>query len=329
MKKTKVLLIMLIMVSLIFYSCSKDSTGPSNRKPEKPTVSSPKDGATWGATNIDLSWNCYDQDGDPLTFDVYFGTLSNLTLANPGQSSYTYNTGTLNYGTHYWKIVAYDDHDNSTTGDIWHFTTISGVTSTVTDIDGNVYQTIQIGDQEWMMENLKVTHYSNGDPIPEVTSNSTWCGLNYGAYCNYDNELVNVATYGRLYNWFAVDDSRGISPEGWHVPTDDEWQTLVDYLGGSSVAGGKMKETGTIHWNSPNHGATNESCFTALPGGFRNFDFGDFFHMGSRAFFWSSSDYNSNRAWRAWIRSLYYAYSGVSSSVYIMIYGFSVRCVKD
>lgn len=138
---------------------------------------------------------------------------------------------------------------------------------TVTDYDGNVYQTVLIGDQCWMMENLKVTHYRNGDPIPHVTDGVTWGNLTSGAYCNYNNDEGNVATYGRLYNWYAVDDSRNIAPAGWHVPSDAEWQTLVDYLGGDAVAGGKMKEAGTTHWASPNTGATNESGFTALPGG--------------------------------------------------------------
>jgi uncharacterized protein (TIGR02145 family) len=101
----------------------------------------------------------------------------------------------------------------------------------VTDIDGNVYQTVTIGAQVWMAENLKVTHYRNGDPIPNVTDTAAWEGLSTGAYCEYDNDINNVATYGRLYNWYAVDDSRGLAPEGWHVPSDDEWKQLEMYLG--------------------------------------------------------------------------------------------------
>ena len=110
---------------------------------------------------------------------------------------------------------------------------------TVTDIDGNLYYTVKIGEQWWMLENLRVTHYRNGDAIPNVTDDAEWEGLSTGAYCDYDNDPANVATYGRLYNWYAVGDSRNIAPAGWHVPSDDEWQTLVDYLGGSSVAGGE------------------------------------------------------------------------------------------
>ncbi len=196
----------------------------------------------------------------------------------------------------------------------------------VTDIDGNVYETITIGTQVWMMENLKVTHYRNGDPMPNVTDNTAWQGLSTGAYCEYDNNIGNVATYGRLYNWYAVDDSRSIAPDGWHVPTDAEWQTLVDYLGGGTVAGGKMKETGTTHWISPNTGATNESGFSALPGGSRNLD-GVYNSRGYYAGFWSSTENGSSSAWS---RALGCSHSEVMRAGYfIRSTGFSVRCVRD
>ncbi|SVB66406.1 uncharacterized protein METZ01_LOCUS219260, partial [marine metagenome] len=140
---------------------------------------------------------------------------------------------------------------------------------TVTDIDGNVYQTVQIGDQLWMAENLKVTHYQNGDEIP----------------CNvYNDDPSNSAIYGRLYTWYAVDDERGICPEDWHVPTDEEYTVLTDYLGGLSVAGGKMKDD--ILWNG-----TNESGFTGLPGGYRHHSIGDYTSMGGYGYFWSSTEY--------------------------------------
>ncbi len=191
---------------------------------------------------------------------------------------------------------------------------------TVTDFDGNVYQTVTIGEQVWMAENLKATHYRNGDPIPNVADFSEWVWLTTGAYCEY----ISVATYGRLYNWYAVDDSRGLAPEGWHVPTDAEWQTLVDYLGGGSVAGGKMKETGTTHWNSPNTGATNESGFSALPGGFRGG--GIFTGIGDNALFWSSSEANSSDAWYRYLNSFS---SEIDRNDTGKPSGFSVRCVKD
>ncbi|OVE79375.1 hypothetical protein BVY01_02745 [bacterium I07] len=198
-------------------------------------------------------------------------------------------------------------------------------TSTLTDVDGNVYKTVKIGNQVWMAENLKVTHYRNGDPIPHVTSTTAWSNLSTGAYCNYDNSVSNVSTYGRLYNWYAVNDSRKIAPAGWHVPTDAEWRTVVDYLGGSGVAGGKMKESGTLHWKSPNTGATNSSSFSALPGGYR-YNYGSFNDIGGTAAFWSSTE-DSN--YYAWYRLLSFNYSGVDRLGNNWQGGFSVRCVRD
>jgi uncharacterized protein (TIGR02145 family) len=201
----------------------------------------------------------------------------------------------------------------------------SGETGTMTDQDGNVYRTIKIGNQWWMAENLKVTHYRNGDLIPNVIDDTEWSNLTTGARCAYDNDENNVATYGRLYNWYTVNDSRHIAPAGWHVPSmDAEWQTIVDYLGGS-VAGGKMKETGTAHWKSPNTGATNESGFSALPGGHRYYD-GEFYDMGYYAYFWSSSEVST---YYAWFRFLYYASSDVDRGDYDKQDGFSVRLVRD
>ena len=194
------------------------------------------------------------------------------------------------------------------------------------DIDGNEYATVIIGNQVWMSENLKVTKYRDGTAIPTGLSNSEWENTTSGAYAVYDNNETHADTYGYLYNWYAVDDSRNIAPDGWHVPTDDEWTTLTDYLGGTSVAGGKMKETGTSHWNSPNTGATNESGFTAFPGGYRNNNNGSYYYIGSYGYFWSSSEDDSNDAW---LRKLNYSNSEVDRNNTDKRYGFSVRCVRD
>ena len=209
-------------------------------------------------------------------------------------------------------------------------------TGTVTDIDGNVYQTVKIGDQWWMAENLKVTHYRNGDSILNVTDNGIWSGLTTGACCDYNNDENNAATYGKLYNWYAVSDSRNVAPAGWHVPTDNEWKQLEMYLGMSQAQadsigkrgtdeGGKLKEAGTTHWSSPNTGATNESGFAALPGGYRGYN-GTFLDVGHAAFFWCSTE---NYSPNAWWRAVYYSYSQVYRNYVWESYGFSVRCVKD
>jgi uncharacterized protein (TIGR02145 family) len=137
---------------------------------------------------------------------------------------------------------------------------------TAKDVDGNVYNTVTIGAQVWMAENLRTTKYNDGTSIPLVTDSTKWSDLSTPAHCWYNNDKASYkATYGALYNWYTV-ATDNLCPTGWHVPTTAEWQILKDYLG-SSVDGGKLKESGTTHWKSPNKGATNESGFTALPGG--------------------------------------------------------------
>ena len=194
------------------------------------------------------------------------------------------------------------------------------------DIDGNVYETIQIGEQLWMAENLKVTHYQNGDEIPTNLDDSSWQSANYGTVAVYDDQESNIDTYGRLYNWYAVVDNRGVCPENFHVPTDGEYILLTNYLGGNDIAGGKMKEAGFEHWYIPNTGATNESGFTGLPGGFRNTT-GSYVYMGEGGYFRSSSEYNS---YRAWFHSLYYGNSVVYRDFTMNKHsGLSVRCIRD
>ena len=203
------------------------------------------------------------------------------------------------------------------------FNSTLGYGITVADKDGNTYKTIKIGSQTWMAENLRVTKYRNGDPIPNVTDNTNWASLTTGAYCWYNNDAANKAAYGALYNWHAVADGRNIAPLGWHVPTDAEWSTLIDFLGGQSVAKEKIKEEGTGHWVSPNSGATNDSGFTALPGGSL---IGGFIDMGTSGNWWSSSANGSNNAWYL---NLGNGSSNVGRLQGSKTNGFSVRCVED
>ncbi len=203
---------------------------------------------------------------------------------------------------------------------------------TIIDIDGNVYPTIVIGTREWMARNLKVSHYRNGDEIPNVTDRLEWIALSSGAYCWYNNNQATFEPlYGKLYNWYVVNDSRNLCPSGWHVPTDTEWATLIDLLGGYSVAGGKIKETGTTHWYSPNTGATNETCFTALGGGCRNFwdnSNANFNYYMSIGWWWSSTQ-DPDQTYRAF----FYDCSKDNTTVYRNSVdkrqGNSVRCIKD
>lgn len=198
-------------------------------------------------------------------------------------------------------------------------------TNTVTDVDGNVYHTVTIGTQIWMVENLRTTRYRNGDLIPCVTDGKAWFNLKTPGYCWYNNDAQTYNMYGALYNWYAVDDNRKIAPAGWHIPTNAEWTILTTYLGGEIVAGGKLKETGTTHWQSPNTGATNETGFTALPGGYRYYG-GIFIGMGGYGYWWSASQLNINEADNKFIIS--------GNSVMDRDYGNKslggyVRCLKD
>jgi uncharacterized protein (TIGR02145 family) len=192
----------------------------------------------------------------------------------------------------------------------------------VTDVDGNSYNSVAIGTQCWTQSNLKVSKYRNGNNISTGLSNSTWPNTTAGAYAIYDNSSVNDGLYGKLYNLYAVTDTRGLCPTGWHVPTDGEWTTLENHLGGSSVAGGALKSTGG--WNSPNAGATNSSGFTAGPGGLR-LNNGDFSFVGSFGMWWSSTLSGTF----AWNRRLNDYDGSVTRSNYNHTFGLSVRCLRD
>ncbi|UZJ40279.1 Hsp70 family protein [Prosthecochloris sp. SCSIO W1101] len=230
--------------------------------------------------------------------------------------------------------------------------------SSVTDIDGNTYRTVKIGKQVWMAENLSVAHYRNGEVIPQIQDDEEWISLITGAWCYYENNK-NYNEYGRLYNWYAVKDSRGLAPEGWHVPSDEEWKLLERYLGMSEEdisysffiphhlvsmefrslfyeqrggIGGLLKETGIKYWAYPNEGATNMSGFTALASGGRftwspwsHFQFRNIGHKGS---FWSSSEAGENSI-SAWFRELRYNNTEVAYESGLKIYGLTVRCVRD
>jgi len=198
--------------------------------------------------------------------------------------------------------------------------------SNVIDIDGNAYKTVKIGSQIWMSENLKTSHYRNGDSIPTVTDNTAWSVFTTGARCWYNNDSTTYENpYGNLYNWYAVVDNRNICPIGFHIPSNMEWSTLVDYLGGESIAGGKMKATGTIYWDSSNTGATNESGFTALGGGARIYN-GSFAGFRGVTHFRSTSEYATTFNWS----SILYAHNSTEYRGYLAKNsGAFVRCLKD
>ena len=189
-------------------------------------------------------------------------------------------------------------------------------TSTVT-YDGHAYTTVLIGSQCWFKENLRNDNYNDGTAIPGNLDGTAWTTTTSGAQTVYDNDPANLTTYGRLYNWYAVTDARGLCPTGWHVPTDAEWTALETHLGGASIAGSKMK---TAAW-----GGDNSSGFSALPGGNRYDYYGFFSYLGDYGLWWSSSPSGSD----AWYRYLYSGNSNVYRANYSVRYGLSVRCVQD
>ncbi len=194
---------------------------------------------------------------------------------------------------------------------------------TITDIDGNVYDTINIGHQTWLKQNLKVTRYRNGDSIPNITDTRMWGKQKIGAYCIYDNKTEEEIIYPKLYNWYVVSDSRGICPDGWHVPDGLEWKKLINYLGGNISAGGRLKSV--EGWEGPNEEATDSSGFSALPCGHR-FNDGSYVTQGYNCNYWTSSKHSARSAYSIYLNT----YVGfVENSSFENEIGLSIRCIKD
>lgn len=274
---------------------------------------------------------CWSTSEDPKI------ELSPNVVSGNGKGSFSVQLAGLVPNTTYF-VRAYAINSAGTGyGNQVSFTTAPVQTGTITDIDGNIYKTVNIGTKVWMAENLKTTKYSDGTEIPLVTNSSKWSALTDPGYCWYENDsYANRELYGALYNWYCIgktsNGGRNICPVGWHVPTDAEWTILTDYLGGEYVAGGKLKEAGST-WTLPNNGATNETGFTARPGGYCDSK-GTFGGKGTSAAWWSSSD------WRNWpgepitlalartimfnLTIIYREKFGVSMKT-----GYSVRCLKD
>lgn len=271
-----------------------------------------------GGAEIIAKGVCWNTNPDP-TLDNYktndgigAGTFtSNLIGLNPNTTYYVRAYATNSAGTSYGSQVSFITQPISN--------------GPVSDVDGNTYSTVTIGTQVWMKENLKTTKYNDGTAIPNVTNNATWTGLTTGAYCWYNNDISYKNPYGALYNWYTVNAGK-LCPTGWHVPSDAEWTTLATYLGGESVAGGKLMETGTSHWISPNTGANNETGFSALPGGDRDGGIGMFSFIGYTGNWFSYTEFSATNAW---YRVMGSGYSIINKGNVSKKYGFSVRCLRD
>jgi len=293
------------------------------------TATSGGDVTNSGGANVTARGVCWSTIQSPTLSDYFTsdgsGTgafVSNITGLNPSTTYYVRAYATNSVGT------AYGNEESFTTATAWF---VCG-TFTLTDIDGNIYNTVQIGTQCWMKENLKTSKYNNGSDITYIGNEITgeWQYAINGAFTYYDNNIYWKDLYGALYNWRAVASSNGLCPEGWHIPTINEWIQTSDFLGGISVSGGKMKSTLTEpldhpRWDLPNTGATNESSFTGLPSGSRHN--GEFYEgLGNQARIWSCSNINSEEAWYFWLMSSNDDLTQGSAPINT---GFSVRCIMS
>ncbi|MCA0447285.1 MAG: hypothetical protein LCH54_13760 [Bacteroidetes bacterium] len=294
---------------------------PPNNPPLAPFNPSPASNlSTLQTTTVSLTWSCNDPDGDALTYDVYFGTNSSPNImVSSNQTEKSYSPSALTRNTnYYWKIVAKDGKGGMTIGSVWNFKTNQSYDFT---FDGHLYKTVVIGNLVWTVENLQTTKYIDETLIAKITDNSTWSTSTGGAYCVYDNNETNVATYGYLYNWHAVNTGK-LAPAGWRVPTDADWTKLETEVGGSANAGTKLKATSG--WKNNGNG-TDFYGFSALPGGAREFD-GVFGILGDYGVWWSSTPFGTNSAWYRMIGS---GFVNVVRFDYNKRNGFSVRLVRD
>ena len=252
-------------------------------------------------------------------------TISLVTKTNEGTGigTFTSNINGINPNTTYY-LKAYATNSYGTSyGSELNFTSANTSNSAVTDIDGNIYQLTTICNQTWTKSNLNVSHYRNGDIIPQVQDPTLWANLTTGAWCYYDNDQTNEATYGKLYNWYAVNDSRGLAPLGFRIPNYNEISNLNICLGGENIAGGKLKSLDL--WDSINFNATNEFDFNAIPEGLRNWD-GTFLYKGTKCFLWNSTfQYINSASGSVMTNNTSSNLLGVNN----VRNGFSIRCIKE
>jgi uncharacterized protein (TIGR02145 family) len=317
--KSITLKLILSTIVLIVAACNKGTEPPQASVPvlttTTVTIISSASAATGGNITSDggaavtARGVCWSKNTTPTITD-------SKTIDGSGTGSFTSTITALDSNTTY-NVRAYATNSAGTGyGNTVTFTSSTSSENTVTDIDGNIYRTVRIGNQVWMVENLKVKHDLQGNPIQSYV---------------YNNDQNNEHTYGRLYSWDVImnglnqEGTQGIAPNGWHIPSDADWTELINYLGGELLAGGKMKESGTSHWINPNSGATNESGFTTLPGGIRRTD-GSFINLSGDAYFWTSTEVNSASSKYL---NLGYGNEGVFRSNIEKAYCLSVRCIKN
>lgn len=315
------LLFCLVLISVILVSCKNE---------DLPVVTTA--GVTSITTTSATSGGTVTDDGGAKITErgICWNTSGNPTLADSKTSDGT-GTGTFSSSLKYLKpdtyytLRAYAINRAGTGyGEEKSFVTLKITIGSVNDVDGNTYKTVRIGSQTWMAENLRTTKYNDNTPIPKIVNNATWSTLNSPAYCWYNNDSAKYRSpYGALYNWYTI-TTRKICPSGWRVPSDAEWTILSDYLGGEILAGDKLKETGDSHWVVTSGAITNETGFTAVPGGARIE--GIFGYLGKACAFWSSTEYDTKNAW---CRELDDDKVELLRGSLVKTQGFSIRCMQD
>lgn len=365
--ETKIIFPVIFLIGMLLLnltSCQKDD---NQEIPSEPTQTQPE-----YLYSNNGNWQGYVPLTPTLSYahsyELIFQQNGTLTI---NETSYSSPGGTYKFKTTYskWGVISVEDHfelkaENGTYISYWDNRTVNNVSEsipfkkisdkridwlqgneytpvlkavnnyvgTVTDVDGNVYKTIKIGNQEWMAENLRVTKYRDGSPIPFVTDDSQWSNAylnNAAAYCNietYYNSGSNHWYYGRLYNWNTIKDNKNIAPIGWHVPTKSEWETLITYIGGSAFGGGKLKFFGFDIWEAPNILGSNEYSFDAYPTGYRDWLGHYFEELGYHCYIWSSTENDISTSFNI---SLSNEDNQIPIGARAKGDGLCIRCVKD
>jgi uncharacterized protein (TIGR02145 family) len=323
-----------ILVLFVFFVCGCSTPNDSNNSTSNtvPIAPTKLNGTFFSDTQVNLTWtdNSSNETGFKIERTTGDGIWSVIGTVKADTISFS-DVGLALNTTYIYRVYSFNAIGNSVNYsniDTFQTKSIFVFVDSVTDIDGNVYSTFQFGLKNWMQKNLNVSKYRNGDIIPQISNPTEWIKATTGAWCYYDNKTENGVIYGKLYNRYAVSDPRGLAPNGWHIPSYSEWRYLTTGGGNIQNVGGKMKEIGNSHWQTPNTGATNEFGFTALPGGCRNNVEGSFSGIGTTGF-WKSYAYDplleSSSTYTCWL-----VYN--SENAYLTtskISGFSVRCVQD
>jgi len=332
----KIIVILSVFLPLLI-SCKKSSDTTTSYTPTIAANSASYIGQRWATVNgvVKISYKIpevyFEYDTNSTSFSL--SILATPDTINPDVSTTVRAnlTGLAPNTLYYYRLKLVSSTGTLYSSELSFTTTNPGKSvitfnpdlayGSITDIDNNAYKTIIIGTQTWMAENLKTTHYNNGTAIPFIPDATTWSSSTTPGYCWYKNDSV---VYGALYNWYAA-SAGNICPAGWHVPSDDEWTTLTNFINGDSIAGSKLKENGTTHWLNPNSSSTNEGGFTALPGRYINIS-GTYGNMNRTGYWWALPEASSVDGY---FRLMFYNTKNVSRNNSSKTSGFSVRCIKN